>query len=104
MEVDIYGGAATEVWLAESKWRTGKKTGPDAVQKLLRQGELVRQRKGKYLKLLRLWIFAHDGFTRQAERLMAQNNVLWSTREELDELLETVGLRKLPDLDREERA
>ncbi len=101
MEVDIYGGAATEVWLAESKWRAGKKTGQEAVQKLLDQGELVRQRKGKYLKVLRLWIFSHDGFTSQAERLMEQNQVLWSTREDLDALLETVGLRKLPDLDRE---
>ena len=101
MEVDIYGGATTEVWLAESKWRSGKKTRPDAVRKLLDQGELVRQRKGMYLKLLRLWTFSHDGFTSQAERLMEQNNVLWSAREDLDALLETVDLMKLPDLDLE---
>ncbi len=98
MEVDIYGGAATEVWLAESKWWTGKKAGPDIVEHLLRQGEIVRQREEKYLKILRLWIFAHDGFTRQAENRMEKNNVLWSTREDLDALLETVNLRKLPVL------
>ena len=103
MEVDIYGGAATEVWLVESKWRSGKKTGPDVVQKLLDRAKSYAKERGKYLKVLRLCIFAHDGFTSQAERLMEQNNVLWSAREDLDGLLETVGLRKLPDLDREQK-
>ncbi len=99
MEVDIYGGAATEVWMAESKWRSGRKAGPDVVEHLLRQGEILKRREKKYLKLLRLWIFSHDGFTRQAEEQMEQNQVLWSTREDLDGLLEAVNLRKLPVLD-----
>ena len=100
-EVDIYGGAATEAWMAESKWWTGKKVGPDAVQHLLRQGEILKEREKKYLKCLRLWIFAHDGFTRQAVEFMEENGVLWSAREDLNGLLEFVNLRKLPDLDRE---
>ena len=99
MEVDIYGGAATEVWMAESKWWTGRKVGPDAAEHLLRQGEIVKEREKEHLERLRLWIFAHDGFTREAEKLMEENRVLWSAREDLDGLLETVGLRKLPDLE-----
>ncbi len=99
MEVDIYGGAATEVWMAESKWRTGRKVGPDAVKHLLRQDEIVKEREKEHIERLRLWIFAHGGFTREAEKLMEEHRVLWSAREDLDGLLATVGLRKLPDLE-----
>ncbi|MCP4693240.1 MAG: hypothetical protein GY859_34685, partial [Desulfobacterales bacterium] len=98
MEVDIYAAAGPEIWMAESKWWSGSKVGTDVVENLLRQAEMVRQRKGKVLKRLRLWLFAHDGVTAPAEELMRQNGVFWSTRADLDELLEFVKLRKLPDL------
>ncbi len=98
MEVDIYAAAGPEIWMAESKWWSGDKVGTDVVETLLRQAEIVRERKREVLKTLRLWIFAHDGVTGPAEELMRQNGMLWSTRVELDELLETVKLRKLPVL------
>ncbi len=97
-EVDIYAAAGPEIWMAESKWWNGGKVGKDVVENLLRQAEIVRNRKKEVLKTLRLWIFAHDGVTGPAEELMRQQGVLWSTRAELNELLEIVKLRKLPDL------
>ncbi len=97
MEVDIYGAAGAEVWLAESKWRADK-IGPDVVKTLLGQAKIVREREGEGVKTIRLWIFSHDGATGPAKELMKQHGILWSTRAELDELLEAVKLRKLPML------
>jgi hypothetical protein len=101
LEVDIYGGAATEVWMAESKWWEGRKVGVKVVKTLLEQGCRVKEREGEVLRTLRLWIFAHDGVTEEAERLIQQHNVLWSSRADLDALLEAVNLRKLPLLENE---
>ncbi|MCP4692038.1 MAG: hypothetical protein GY859_28595, partial [Desulfobacterales bacterium] len=99
MEVDIYGAAGSEIWMAESKWRADK-IGPDVVETLLEQAEIVREREKEYLKTLRLWIFSHGGATGPAMELMKRHGVLWSTRAELDGLLEIVKLRKLPALDK----
>jgi hypothetical protein len=74
--------------------------GPDVVEDLLRQAEILRERKGDDLETLRLWIFAHDGLTRKAERIWsAEHGILWSSRAELDGLLREVNLRKLPELE-----
>ncbi len=99
MEVDIYGAAGNEIWMAESKWWAGK-IGPDVVETLLEQAEIEKEREKEYLKTLRLWIFSHGGATGPAIELMKQHGVLWSTRTELDGLLEMVKLRKLPVLDK----
>jgi len=78
--------------------------GRTEVEIFLRKGELVREAEGKDLQVLRLWFFAHDGFTEEAEALMLENGVLWSIRQNLDNLLKIVGLRQLPDLsDEQER-
>ncbi len=58
----------------------------------------MREAEGKDLQTLRLWFFAHDGFTNEAEALMFEKGVLWSTRDDLDDLLKLVGLRQLPDI------
>ncbi|MCP4691054.1 MAG: hypothetical protein GY859_23600, partial [Desulfobacterales bacterium] len=96
MEVDIYGGAGNEKWLAESKWWDGRKVGSDVVNHLLAQAEIVKEREGEDLETLRLWLFAHDGVTGPAKELMKEHGILWSTRSELDGLLEAARLRKLP--------
>ncbi len=101
MEVDIYAAAGTEVWMAESKWRRSRKVGRDVVENLLAQAEIVKERKGKLLKTLRLWLFAYDGVTGEAEELMRQNGALWSTKADLDEPLELANLRKLPKIESE---
>ncbi len=99
MEVDIYAAAGTVVWMAESKWWSGSKVGRDVVENLLDQAKRLEEKKGDGLRSLRLWIFANDGFTTPAKELMRQNGVLWSARTELNELLEVVKLRKLPNLE-----
>lgn len=97
MEIDIYADSGNRIWLAESKW-WNTPVGPDVVQHLLNQGEVIKEREGEYLKSLRLWLFAHDGITKKAEELIREHDILWSSREDLDRLLETVRLRKLPEL------
>jgi len=97
-EIDIYAAAGAEVWIGESKWWRGRKVGCVEVETFLRKGSLVREAEGKDLQVLRLWFFAHDGFTEEAEALMREKGMLWSTRQDLDNLLKSVGLRQLPDL------
>lgn len=63
----------------------------------------VKEEVGEGLRILRLWFFAHEGFTEDAEALMLKNGVFWSTRQHLDGLLECLGLRKLQELAGDER-
>jgi hypothetical protein len=97
-ETDIHASAGTEVWLGESKW-WNKPVGPDVVNHLIRQGEMVKERAGDGIETLRLWLFAHNGVTEKATDLMRENGVLWSDGADLNRLLEMVGLRRLPELD-----
>ena len=64
----------------------------------MRKGNAVKEEVGEGLRILRLWLFAHNGFTKEAEALMQENGVLWSVREDLDGLLKCLGLRELPEL------
>ncbi|MEA1900623.1 MAG: hypothetical protein U9N47_07645 [Thermodesulfobacteriota bacterium] len=98
MEIDVEGGAGKERWICESKWWVDRKVGRAEVESLMRKGSIVKQEVGEGLQILRLWFFAHDGFTEDAKALMLKNGVLWSTRDDLDGLLESVGLRCLPNI------
>ena len=98
MEIDVEAAAAKEHWICESKWWNDRKVGYAEVESLLRKAELLREAEGEGLETMRVWFFAHDGFTKKAEGLMKEKGVLWSVREDLDELLKSVGLRQLPDL------
>ncbi len=98
MEIDVEGGAGKERWICESKWWIGRKVGRAEVESLMRKGNIVKQEVGEGLQILRLWFFAHDGFTEDAKALMLKNGVLWSVREDLNGLLECLGLRGLPEL------
>jgi len=95
-EIDIHGGAGVEQWVAESKWHHGRKMGIAEIQKLIDKGEWVRKDIGA--DFARAWFFSHDGFTQKAESFMQEQGVLWSTREDLDGLLDYVKLRRLPNL------
>ena len=64
----------------------------------MRKENVVKEKVGEGLRILRLWFFAHDGFTEDAEVLMLKNGVLWSVGEDFDGLLKSVGLRQLPKL------
>ena len=98
MEIDVEGGAGKERWICESKWWTGKKVGRTEIESLLKKGQAAKEEAGKGLQILRLWFFAHDGFTKEAEDLMKKKGMLWSVRDDLDKLLKFVGLRQLPNI------
>jgi len=62
-------------------------------------GNLVRDRRGDELGELTLWLFASSGVTESAKKLMAQNGILWSTKADLNALLNFSDLKELPDID-----
>ncbi len=45
-----------------------------------------------------LWLFAYNGVTPGAAKLLKERGVYWSTREDLDWLIRETGLRRLPDI------
>jgi hypothetical protein len=98
MEVDVYAAAGSEVWLCESKWWRGRKAGVKEVESLLKKGDQVRADMDDGLEILRLWFFAHDGFTEEAKSLMKENRMLWSNRDDLNRLLAHAGLKSLPEI------
>jgi hypothetical protein len=93
-EIDVHGGAGIEQWVAESKWYQDRKTGISDVKKLLDKASIVRKQQDA--ELVRVWFFSYNGFTEESEIFMAENEVFWSTRTDLDELLDSVKLRRLP--------
>lgn len=95
-EIDVLGAAGPEQWVCESKWVKGKKAGKAEIESLISKAELVREDVKPLV--VRMWLFAHNGLTRQAEEFARKKAVFWSSRSELDELLVHVGLRALPDV------
>ncbi len=93
-EIDIHGAAGVEHWVAESKWYTDRKVGMSQVKQLLEKAELVL--KERTPDFVRSWFFSHNGFTSDAKTFMEEKQVFWSDREDLDALLNLVGLRTLP--------
>ena len=102
-EVDVLGAAGIEIWVCQSKWRcpepvegwVEQRVGVDVLRALEAQGTLAREEM-KEVDDVRLWLFAHDGLSREAEEYAAECGVLWSAREEFDALLSHLGLRPLP--------
>jgi hypothetical protein len=99
MEVDVYAAAGGEIWLCESKWWTRDKVGVSEVDIFLKKAELVKEERGELLILLRLWFFSHSGFTKEAESYMEEKGILWSDRDDLNQILKHVGLKRLPVFD-----
>ena len=104
MEVDLYAAAGAEVWIGESKWWRGRKAGRAEVEIFLHKADLVREVEGEGLQILRVWFFSHDGFTKEAEALMREKGMFWSSRHDLDGVLKKVGHRKKPELADEKNA
>ncbi|QTA86318.1 hypothetical protein [Desulfonema magnum] len=95
-EIDLLGAAGSEKWVCQSKWVTGGKIGVRVLRELTAQADIVR--KDMNPRVIRLWIFAHDGLSGPARKFAQENGILWSSRKEFDELLVHLGLRPLPDL------
>ncbi len=95
-EIDVHAAAGIEQWVAESKWQLGRKVGLSEIQKLLDKASMViRNRETDFV---RVWFFSYDGFTNEAEDFMQEQGIFWSTRADLDHLLDYVKLRCLPTL------
>jgi len=95
IEIDLYASSGTEIWLAESKYQQ-KPVGKNVIQHMLKQKEIVLEREGDDLEKLTLWLFSYAGVTSEAYDLIKKNGILWSSKDDLNALLEHVGLRKLP--------
>ncbi len=102
LELDVEAAAGKEMWIGESKWWRSRKAGVTEVRSLMHKAVRLREREGPGLQILRLWIFCHGGFTREAQALMADEGILWSDRDDLDALLAHVGLKLLPEIDGED--
>jgi len=98
MEIDVLAASGIEVWIAESKWWNKQKVNSSVVKKLMDQGNSLKEIEGDKMEILRLWLFANDGVTENARNMLLENNILWSTRENLDALLKYLNLSKLPEL------
>ena len=92
-EIDLLGADFPESWVCQSKWVESGKIGVKSLEELLEQARFVQEDiKPIYLKK---WIFAHNGLTSNAEIFAKENDILWSTRKELDALLNDMNLRAL---------
>jgi len=95
-EIDIHAGAGSEQWVAESKWQQNHKASITDIRKLLDKAEVVKQDREP--ELMRLWFFSYEGFAPKVLDFMSEHGVLWSTKDDLDGLLDYVKLRRLPKL------
>ncbi|MCP4104402.1 MAG: hypothetical protein GY749_02525, partial [Desulfobacteraceae bacterium] len=95
-EIDVLGAAGPEQWVCQSKWVKGEKIGISVLKVLMSQADTIKEALDP--QIVRMWIFAHDGLTSEAEAFAKEHGILWSSRKEFDKLLEYLGLRKLPDL------
>jgi len=90
----LLGAIGTEKWVCQSKWLTTKKVGVNVLHALLEQAAAVQAEFTR--NTVRIWLFAHEGLTKEAEKLAQEQSILWSNRAQLDDLLTYLGLRKLP--------
>jgi len=95
-DIDVLGAAGGEKWVCQSKWVTRGKIGIKTLEYLVSQADTVR--KDMNPKVIRMWIFAHEGLTKQALAYAEKHGILWSSRKEFDKLLIHLGLRPLPEL------
>jgi len=95
-DIDLLGAAGPEKWVCQSKWVTGDKIGRGILEELVDQADVVRRDMNP--RIIRMWIFAHEGLSGPARKFAEENGILWSARKEFDEMLVHLGLRPLPDL------
>jgi hypothetical protein len=100
LEIDIYASAGLYAWIAESKWWK-KPVGVSVVRQFMALGERVKEKEIQHggLNTLTLWLFAASGVTKSAKKLLDENGILWSTKDDLNALLRLSGLRELPKIE-----
>ena len=104
-EIDVYASTGMETWICESKWWETRRVGKTVVTQFLELLERLKDFEGReYFEgkrpvRLHPWLFAHNGVTREAEKLLRRHHIYWSTRADLDALIQLTGLRALPNYD-----
>jgi hypothetical protein len=93
MEIDLLGAAGPEAWVCQSKWVESKNIGINDLKKLHQQAEAVKTEMN--VVFLKKWIFAYKGLTASAKQFASEHEIFWSTRKELDALLDYLNLRPL---------
>ncbi|MDM8525273.1 hypothetical protein QUF80_18025 [Desulfococcaceae bacterium HSG8] len=99
-EADIYASARDETWICESKWWETKKVGVNVVNDLIRLSEKVTEFEKKEYEAgnpvpVRCWLFAHNGVTGPAEKMLRKHDIFWSDRSDLDALIRETALTRL---------
>ncbi|MBF0202706.1 MAG: restriction endonuclease, partial [Desulfamplus sp.] len=98
-EIDVYASAGPEHWIVECKWYSdNSKIGLNKVKDFYNLKPVVLEHEGEGLEDLKLWYFSFSGFTGDAIKFMTQNGIMFSDRDDLNELLDIAGLRRLPEL------
>ncbi|MEM7127996.1 MAG: hypothetical protein AAF702_16800 [Chloroflexota bacterium] len=97
-EIDILAVYSGVTWVCQSKWVTVRKIGTSVLQALLEQAAIIQEERNPHS--ICMWLFAHNGLTKEAEELAKEEGIFWSDREQLDGLLQYLGLRSLPKLDK----
>ncbi|PID73135.1 MAG: hypothetical protein CSB33_05370 [Desulfobacterales bacterium] len=95
-EIDVFGAAGGDYWVCQSKWWTDRKVDIQVLKAMEAQGETIAENMD--ILSLRLWLFAYSGLAEDAEAYARERGILWSSLDEFNEILELVGLRKLPEL------
>ena len=95
-EIDVIGATGGEVWVCQSKWVTGANIGVPVLENLMSQAAVVKEDMDP--SVIRMWLFAYKGLTRQARTFAEKQGILWSSRDEFNDLLRHLGLRQLPEL------
>lgn len=96
-EIDLLAAIGTEKWVCQSKWVTTSPVGSSVLQELMVQAQIVQTEFPT--SRIRMWLFAHQGLTKEAATLAQQAGILWSNREQFDNLLTYLDLRTLPELE-----
>ena len=95
-EIDLIASAGSEVWVCQSKWVIETKIGPEVLETLISQAETVKEHLNPVT--IRMWLFAYNGLTNPAISFAESHEILWSSCQELNDLLHELGLRSLPEL------
>ncbi len=96
-EIDLLGAAGGEVWVGQSKWVERDPIGVSVLEDLVSQTEAVQTDMNS--RLIRMWLFAYKGLTKDAKAYAQEHGVLWSSLQEFNDLLHSLGLRSLPTLE-----
>ncbi len=91
----MVGPPASNNGWRQSKFVQGRKIGLPVLRNLASLADAVMEDKEP--NLVRMWLFANFGLTGPAGDFAKERGILWSSRREFNDLLQNLGLTKLPN-------